>query len=60
MQRMERLLCQLESQSPILSDAEVGMEQELSQLLPRLEAINSRIHEVCVYTGGLKVPKSYL
>ena len=48
MQRMERLLCQLESKSPVLSDAEVGMEQELSQLLPRLEAINSRIHEVCI------------
>jgi nuclear pore complex protein Nup88 len=50
--RMERLLCQLESQSPILSDAEVGMEQELSQLLPRLEAINSRIHEA---KGKLKL-----
>ena len=43
---MERLLCRLDAQSPILSDAEAGMERELTQLSPKLEAINSRTEEV--------------
>ena len=44
--RMERLLCKLESQSPVLSDAEVAMEQELSQLSVKLETTYYHIEEV--------------
>ena len=43
---MERLLCKLDAQSPILSDAEVSMEQELSQLPAKLQALHCRIEEV--------------
>ena len=44
--RLERLLCQLDAQSPILSDAEIGMEQELSQLPVKLETMHYHIEEV--------------
>jgi nuclear pore complex protein Nup88 len=43
--RLERLLCKLEAQSPILSDAEISMEQELSQLPTKLQAMHYQIEE---------------
>ena len=43
---MEKLLCRLDAQSPVLSDAEVSMEQEVGQLMPKLQAISHRIEEV--------------
>ena len=44
--RLERLLCQLDAQSPILSDAEVSMEHELSQLQTKLKAMYYHLEEV--------------
>ena len=43
---MEKLLCRLDAHSPVLSDAEVGMEQELGQLQAKLDLLNHRIEEV--------------
>ena len=46
--RLERLLCQLDAQSPILSDAETSMGQELSRMAAKLEQIHNQLGEVGV------------
>jgi hypothetical protein len=50
--RVERLLCKLDARSPILSDAEVNMGKELSELQPKLEAMQHRVEEA---KGKLKL-----
>ena len=44
--RLERLVCQLDARSPILSDAEVDMGQELNRLTSQLQKMHNLLEEV--------------
>jgi len=43
---VEKLACQLDAQSPVLSDAEVNMGEELKGLITRLDHLKQKLGEV--------------
>ena len=43
---MEKLACQVDAQSPVLSDAEVNMAEELKGLITRLDHLKQKLGEV--------------
>ena len=44
--RVEKLACQLDAQSPVLSDAEVNMAEELKGLTTHLDHLKQKLGEV--------------
>ena len=44
--RVEKLACQVDAQSPVLSDAEVNMAKELKGLITRLDHLKQKLGEV--------------